>query len=60
MEGKSDISKMMEEIEINAVKRFAKKLKSKATVSTIRTTGHIVVDIADIDNLVKEMEGGIK
>ena len=61
MEGKSDITKLLEEIEIKAVKRFAKRLKEKSTycVSTKNLRGGAVW-VDDIDNLVKEMEGELK
>ena len=61
MEGKSDISKLLNEIEIKAIKRFADRLKEKSIycVSTKNLRGGAVW-VDDIDNLVKEMEGETK
>ena len=63
MEGKSDISKLLNEIEIKAIKRFADRLKARASILCDKVTGKpcsYMISSYEFDNLVKEMEGESK
>ena len=69
MEGKSDISKLLNEIEIKAIKEFAEELKTRIKNAVfccydLRFKSHLQellnIIVAKIDNLVKEMEGESK
>ena len=55
--GESSVKRIDEEgIKTKAIKEFAERLKEISYIPNLSLTGEKIIDLSDIDNLVKEMK----